>query len=203
MESHKKMKQKNILVLGIIVVIIFLGAVLILREDIIPEPVFVEDETIAAEFCRKAITTAQLRKILNYDGNFVFEDREDKISKIGVVVKTCIIDIAEIDEPIEMGVRPGMGIAFFPLDVTYEVVKEKLAGVIIPGEIKEVEGIGEKAFSISAEGGVFIKMQQVLPEIHQIFFLEPDANQVIGITVRKFSYEVSTELAKQIEKNLR
>ncbi len=222
------MKQKKILILVIIIVIIVLGVILALREDIIrvPEPVFEPDETIAAEICRRAITRAQLREITGKD-DFVFEQREDEFPGLGLI-KTCDIRLAE-DEAVEMmpemgmpfPMGPAIGIGFFSEEITYETVKEQLTGFLMPDmEIKEVEDIGEKAFSVSwGEGPPALEFPEQIegveelmpedigfpemPEMHEIIFLDGDINQVIGVMVQEFSYEILIELAGQIERNLK
>lgn len=218
------MKQKNILILVIIVAIIILGALLILRKDIIAPVVFEPDETIEAELCRRVITRAQLKEITGKD-NFVFEDREDEFPGVGFV-KTCDIRLAvgaeeememmpEMDMGMMMGMGPGISIGFFPEDVTYEVLKEKLTEFMPPEmEVKEVEDIGEKAFSISwgepeppvldlPEGAEEFEMPIGFPEMHEIIFLDGNINQVMGVMVQDFSMEILIELAKQIETNLK
>ena len=219
------MKQKNILILVIIIVIIVLGAVLALRKDIVAPVVFEPDETIVAEFCRRAITRAQLAKITGYDeGRFVFEDIEEEVPGIGLI-GTCDIRLAGIDEEIEMvpeigmGMGKGIGIGFFPEGIAFEAMKEKLTEFMPLGtEVKEVEGVGEKAFSVSMGGvpdlelpeGVELperaeefEMPIGFPEFHQIIFLDGDINQVMGVMVEDFSMEILIELAKQIETNLK
>ena len=191
-----------------------------------------DDEMIITEFCRRAITKAQLKDITGKEA-FIFEDTKERIPGIDVAIETCNIRLAELIEDeaigIEMEARAEIIIGFFPLNFTYEEVYEQMKRqmakpdimALMPKGIREVEDVGEKAFSVSMEGvpalevlelledieGVEIPAEVVedivLPEMHQIVFLEPDTNQVIGVAVQEFSYEVLITIARRVEANIK
>jgi hypothetical protein len=178
-------------------------------------PVFVPDETIAIELCRRAITRAQLIEIMGDETmrgvplrdvvngeKFVFIEDEEDDPVLGIIEFCGIFPPGSpenIDEAflmIWMEGLPAVAIAFPPLDATFEAVVESAKLVLPPGvEIKEIEGIREKAVSVSTD--------EMGMETHKIIFLDPDVNQVMAIVGQNISYETSVELARQVERNLR
>lgn len=200
------MKQKNILILVIIVVVVAFVIVLAITKNLVVRDVVkedVQDETILSEFCRQVITRTQLREITDHQGNFVFEDREENVPEVGVV-KTCDIRAEEMD-------LVGAAIGYFPLEVSYETLKQALSAVF-PEAPREVGNVGEKAFSISMrqeavppqlEGEPQAIEDIVFPEMHQIIFLDGDINRIVGVGVQGFTYEILIELAKQVEANIK
>lgn len=175
------------------------------------EKAFMPDETIGAELCRRVITRAQLLEIMGDEttlretplrdivngGEFVFveESRDPGIGTIDV----CSIfppnsprdmDMATL-EVVRLGL-PTAKVMFLPPTLTFEELKRDIpAGM----ETKEIEGIGERAFLVSTESAG-IKLRLVV-------FWDPGVDQAIQVVGMNIGEETVTNLARQVEKNLR
>jgi hypothetical protein len=187
----------------------------VVEPPVVEPPVFVPDETIAAEICRRIITRVQLieimgdetmrgvplRDIVNGE-EFVFVEGEEDDPVFGIIGICAIFPPGSpenMDEALPivlMELLPAAGVIFFPLDITFEAAVEDMKADFPPGvEMKEIENIGDRAVSASIE--------EMEMRMHQIIFLDPDVNQVMGIMGMNISYEASVELARQVERNLR
>lgn len=180
-EVKNKQKGKvNILALMFFVVVIVAIGVLIFK-GVGVKP---------AQFCNRVITEAQLREIINYDGNFIFKDARKEI------LENDIIGVCDFQsEDLEV-----IGsITLFPLEnahTTYEKLKQEFINIVerkIPAmreEIREIDNIGEQAFLVS-----------INHMFHQLFF-EDRNNQIVGLIIEGLNYDIFMEIARQIEINV-
>ncbi len=226
-------KKKDFIVLGALVVIIIISIVLgikdpevkeeierqdVLLNELVDQPVPTLDKLVdeneaitPTEFCLAIITEAQLREITKYEGEFIFTDKIEEFPGIGTV-ESCEIQTREAD------ITGGIG--FFPPEITYETVKQKLTAAMtdiiteireemlkrmpeleipISMSIRDIDNIGAKAFVIAIE---IEFMKDIFYQIYQIVFLEPDTNQVVGVMLEGIDYDALVKIAQQVEKNI-
>ena len=226
-------KKKDFIVLGALVVIIIISIVLgikdpevkeeierqdVLLNELVDQPVPTLDKPVdeneaitPTEFCLAIITEAQLREITKHKGEFIFTDKIEEFPGIGTV-ESCEIQTREAD------ITGGIG--FFPPEITYETVKQKLTAAMtdiiteireemlkrmpeleipISMSIRDIDNIGTKAFVIAIE---IEFMKDIFYQIYQIVFLEPDTNQVVGVMLEGIDYDALVKIAQQVEKNI-
>ena len=179
--ENKQNGKVNTLVLMVFIVVIIGIGVLIFKEwGVVP-----------AQFCNKAITEAQLREITNYEGSFVFKDTRREILENGIV-EVCDFQSGDLEV---IG-----SITLFPLEnthTTYEELKQEFVSIVereIPAKaelIRDVDNIGEQAFLVS-----------INDMFHQLFF-EDKNNQIVGLIIEGFNYDVFMEIARRIEGNIK
>lgn len=179
--GNKQNGRVNALVLVVfIVVIIGIGVLIFKGRGVAP-----------TQFCNRAITEAQLRKITNYEGSFVFKDTRREILENGIV-EVCDFQSGDLEV---IG-----SITLFPLEnthTTYEELKQEFVSIVereIPAKaelIRDVDNIGEQAFLVS-----------INDMFHQLFF-EDRNNQIVGLIIEGFNYDVFMEIARRIEGNIK
>ena len=160
----------------------------------VEKPVFEPDETIPTEFCRRVITRVQLREITGYEDVFSFEEIIERNPFIDSDIEIC-----EIRTAVTLGeFDPSLEIAIISPVVDYTVEEQfiEIKDMIIAfGEdVREIEGIGEKAFLVTEREEAYI-----------LSFIDADINKIVfvGVSMLEFDYEVALNLAKQVEANLR
>lgn len=179
--KNKQNGRVNVLVLVVfIVAIIGIGILIFKGQGVVP-----------AQFCNRAITEAQLREITNYEGNFVFKDTRREILENGIV-EVCDFQSGDLEV---IG-----SITLFPLEnthTTYEELKQEFVSIVereIPAKaelIRGIDNIGEQAFLVS-----------INDMFHQLFF-EDKNNQIVGLIIEGFNYDVFMEIARRIEGNIK
>lgn len=191
--------DKKILIGGLVVIVAIIAVVIIQQptEEYVPaekpveKPVFEVDETIPAEFCRQFIARTQLRKITGYEKDaFTFKEAKGNMALSDIPAKMCDIKIN----------GKGISISLPIVPINYKIVYERAREEILEApkgvEIRKIQNVGEKAFSLSMVG------INDIPEAHIIVFLDVDINQIIEIMSIGIDYKTTLNFAKQVEANI-